>query len=528
VEALVVMLTRRELLTIFLGAATACRTREPIHALPPGEIVGASFMRGHRLREHPARIAPSRWESHDVAIVGAGAAGLAAAWRLAKRGVHDVVVFDLEPEIGGTARSGSSRVSAYPWGAHYITAPDPENALLIELLREMGVMEGNEVAEQYLTRDPEERLWYRGRWYEGLYLYAGASAEDLRQLREFDAEIARWAAWRDAKGRRAFAIPMALASDDIQVTALDVMSMETWMHARGFTSPRLRWLVDYACRDDYGSYMRDTSAWAGVFYFASRIEKPGEESRSTITWPEGNGALIAHMAKSARDIRRDWLVANLAPTDAGVDVVALRGDEAIGVHAKHVVFAAPQFLAPHVIGPWRDDPPAHVREFEYGSWMVANLMLRDRPAQGAGFPMAWDNVIYDSRSLGYVVATHQRGIEHGPTVLTYYYAMCDPEARKHLLSTTRDDWAAIALADLARPHPEIARLCERIDVMRWGHAMVRPRPQFVWSEARRRAAEPYRNIHFAGTDLSGVALFEEALWHGVRAGDEVGGGDLPS
>ena len=50
--------------------------------------------------------------------------------------------------------------------------------------------------------------------------------------------------------------------------------------------------------------------------------------------------------------------------------------------------------------------------------------------------------------------------------------------------------------------------------------MIRPRPGFVWSDARRRAAEPHGAIHFANTDLSGVALFEEALHHGVRAAEE--------
>jgi hypothetical protein len=28
-------------------------------------------------------------------------------------------------------------------------------------------------------------------------------------------------------------------------------------------------------------------------------------------------------------------------------------------------------------------------------------------------------------------------------------------------------------------------------------------------------------VHFANTDLSGVALFEEAFYHGLRAADEV-------
>ncbi|HYI13426.1 MAG TPA: FAD-dependent oxidoreductase [Thermoanaerobaculia bacterium] len=511
--ALALDLTRRELLTTFLGvpiAAAACRRRAP--RLPPGDLVGASHELGHRLRPNGPPPRPSRWESHDVVIAGGGIAGLAAAWRLGAAGVRDVVLFDLEPVLGGTSRSSAT----YPWGAHYIVAPSPENRVLTRLLGEMGVLEEGAVAEQFLCRDPAERLHYRGRWYEGLYLYAGATAEDLRQLRAFEAEMARWAAWRDGRGLAAFAIPMALASDDAEVTALDAMSMGEWLDSRGFISPRLRWLVEYGCRDDYGTLLGDTSAWAAIFYYASREQRP------VVTWPEGNGRIVSHLASSAR-ARTGWLVADIAPTENGADVIALRGDEAVGIHARRVIFAGPQFVAARVLAPWRDNPPPHIREFTYGSWLVANLSLRDRPVSH-GFPLAWDNVIYDSPSLGYVVSTHQRGIEHGPTVLTYYYPLCDTNvrtARERLLSAGRDQWAEIALADLSRAHQDIRSLTGRIDIMRWGHAMIRPTPRFVWSPARREAAKPYRSVHFANTDLSAVALCEEALDHGVRAAEEV-------
>jgi len=102
--------------------------------------------------------------------------------------------------------------------------------------------------------------------------------------------------------------------------------------------------------------------------------------------------------------------------------------------------------------------------------------------------------------------------------------MCDDdprEARARLLGMEWRDFADIALTELSRPHREIRSLVERLDVMRWGHAMISPRPNFLWSAARRNAARVYRNIHFAHTDLRGVALFEEAFYHGARAADEV-------
>ena len=44
------------------------------------------------------------------------------------------------------------------------------------------------VQSQLLVRDPEERIFFRGRWYEGLYLQAGASPDDLAQFARFQAE----------------------------------------------------------------------------------------------------------------------------------------------------------------------------------------------------------------------------------------------------------------------------------------------------------------------------------------------------
>jgi hypothetical protein len=155
--------------------------------------------------------------------------------------------------------------------------------------------------------------------------------------------------------------------------------------------------------------------------------------------------------------------------------------------------------------------------------MVANLHLRARPSE-KGVPLCWDNVLHDSPSLGYVVATHQAGLDFGPTILTYYYPLTGSNAnreRRRLLDLGWGEWAEVALADLERPHGDIRKLTERLDVMRWGHAMVRPRPGFVWGGARREAARPYRGVYFAHSDLSGMALFEEAFYHGVRAAEEV-------
>jgi hypothetical protein len=150
--------------------------------------------------------------------------------------------------------------------------------------------------------------------------------------------------------------------------------------------------------------------------------------------------------------------------------------------------------------------------------------LKDRPKArfARDFPLAWDNVLYESPSLGYVNATHQKGIDYGPTILTYYYPMChETDGRTKLFNYSWRELADVCLTDIARAHSDIYDLCERLDIMRWGHAMISPRPNFMWSGIREKAIQPWRNVHFAHTDLSGIALFEEAFYHGSRSAREV-------
>lgn len=526
-------LTRREILSAFLGAPfalTACRSSAV--RFPEGEIVGQNVELGHILREARSfEVAPENWEAAKVAIVGGGVAGLSAAWKLARHNFDDFVILELEKAAGGTARSGTGKPVGYPWGAHYLPVPFQENTELISLLDEMELTEGRGaegeviIREEFLNREPEERIFYKGRWYEGLYLHVGGSEEDKRQFAEFQKQIDRWVNWRDSSGKRAFVVPTANCSRDAEATAMDQISFGEWLRQNGFTSERLLWYCDYACRDDYGLKLDQTSAWAGLFYFCSRVRKAGDESQPFITFPEGNGRFVNHLLERVKDrIRSSHAVVAINPKDDGVDVISLAEGVVRAVRCERVIFASPMFTAPFVIRGFRENPPFAAGEFQHNAWFVANLFLKDRPRSrfSRDFPLSWDNVFYESPSLGYVNATHQKGIDYGPTVWTYYYPMCHEEnARTRLFDFDWRELADVCLTDIKRAHAEIHDLTERIDIMRWGHAMISPRPGFLWSGVRERAMRPFRNIHFAHTDLSGLALFEEAFYHGLRAADEV-------
>jgi hypothetical protein len=211
--------------------------------------------------------------------------------------------------------------------------------------------------------------------------------------------------------------------------------------------------------------------------------------------------------------------------DVLVEVFLTRENRSIRILAQELIWASPSFLIPYILREADQALVAALREFQYAPWLVANLSLRMFPQEHKGMAPAWDNVIYDSDSLGYVVATHQSLVTHpDATVLTYYYPLASSppaQARRALLARSWQDWVEWILRDLSHPHPDIRQWVSHIDIFRWGHAMIRPRIGFVWGEARQRVLAQQGRIHFAHSDLSAYSVFEEALYRGVLAADQV-------
>jgi glycine/D-amino acid oxidase-like deaminating enzyme len=470
-----------------------------------GSFVNDSFPIGHRLRDRAAFRQATKTETFPIAIVGGGMSGLCAAWRLRKRGFSDFVLLEMEKQPGGNSRWGENEVSAYPWAAHYVPVPD-KNALLVrELFQELGVLKDGVWEERYLCFTPQERLFLHGRWQEGIVPETAATSKDRGDISRFQQVIS------EMRATEKFTIPVR---DDVRDPALERITFAEWLKVSGFESEYLNWYADYACRDDYGARATATSAWAGLHYFAARPAETDDDG--PLTWPEGNGWIARK------------LIARVEPQiRAGSAVYAITREgrkwrvrtEELDYMVERVIFAAPTFLASYLI------EGAPVAEgFVYSPWLTANLTLDRMPAEGQS-ERAWDNVIYDSPALGYVVATHMsfRTVENR-SVWTYYWSLTDwtpSAARAVLLEKDWGYWRDTILDDLSRAHPDIRQCVARIDIMRMGHAMARPVPGFLSLPARRNLAAGWNGIAFANSDLSGLSLFEEAQARGVAAADRV-------
>jgi phytoene dehydrogenase-like protein len=491
-------LTRRTFFNAGLSAALVGLTAKAERRVDGG-FVHDAFPLGHRLRDHmPQFAAPARQIRIPVVIVGGGIAGLSAAWRFDKRGFRDFVLLEMEPQAGGNSRWGENEVSRFPWAAHYLPVPAKGESLVRELLEEFGVLRDGKWDERALCFAPQERLFVYGRWQEGLEPEIGATARDHAQYRQFEERI------QEFRASGQFTIPME--SGVRRGSPLDRMTVTQWLDQQRHDSALLRWYVDYACRDDYGASAGDTSAWAGIHYFASR--EP--EEKGPLTWPEGNGFLVRKLLdKLARYVRTAAPVYRISADRTRLHVFTEQAEYI----AEAVVFAAPTFLAPYLI-----EGVPKATGFEYSPWLTANLTLDRMPAQGGADP-AWDNVIHNSPTLGYVDARHMSlATREDRTVWTFYWALAEhtpAQARRLLLEKDWPYWREAILNDLGRAHPDIRSCVSRIDVMRFGHAMRRPSPGFLSTAA---PAGPAR-LFFANSDLSGFSIFEEAQYRGVQAAD---------
>ncbi len=541
-----------------LGAAAALpwagceRTDAPRY---DGTWLGATVERGHRLREarpaapaasHPGRAATGANAPRraDVIVLGAGIAGLAAARALTRSGITDVHVFDLEDAAGGNSRGHVMGGMACPLGAHYLPVPGEQAVEVAEWLDQIGLRRLHNGAavfdERLLCHAPQERLFMAGQWLDGLLppieaLPAEQRAQTKAQYLQFHGAV-------EAAGRaRAFSMPTARSRMTAATLALDQVTFSTWLDREGLTAPALRWYLDYCCRDDYGAGARFVSAWAGLHYFASRhgFQAPGvdgSEREGVLTWAQGNA----------------WLADRLAADLGGrihLGQTALRVDE--GRHdvqvefwnaatqasqtwtAGQVVLAVPLFVAARLLAAAPSALEAAVAVLHHAPWLVANVQLTAPLVDRGGAAPAWDNVMMDSPTLGYVDAMHQSTRPFaGPTVLTAYWALGGNSAlelrqqRARLLNEPWSAWAGAVVRELAHAHPDIHTRIARIDLMRYGHAMAIPAPGVRSHPALQALSGLNGRVQFAHSDLSGYSVFEEAFYQGHRAGAAVAGARL--
>jgi hypothetical protein len=253
-----------------------------------------------------------------------------------------------------------------------------------------------------------------------------------------------------------------------------------------------------------------------------------------LTWPEGLQAIVTKLCdrvgglQVGRAWRQPGTAIRITEGHGGVDVLCASWPNGVGkpprsflLRARRVICAAPLAVSARLLPlarwgfePLRDQP-------KLAAWLVANFHLQGRPPERTGAPLSWDNVIYGSAGLGYVVSTHQwiRQAVPAETVFTAYYALADrspAEARRWMLQASPRELMAHASADLEAAYgSRFWYHVKSVEITLRAHAMATPAPGFLENAGTAALREADGAIVFAHADLSGMSIFEEAAG-GVR------------
>lgn len=536
-------LSRRRFLTHAIGASMVGLTsygsfRQFVPALPTISIDSPGKKLGHAMRKasiNPPHNIPTVYT--NIAIIGSGVAALSAAWQLSRQGRDDYVLLE-GPEYNGNTRGEKQYDVPYPTGAHYLPLPSPESTHIQQLLTDLQLYKHGQYDEQSMLQVPNERLFYQQHWQDGLLPQQDQDSERFFQFVHHTSNL------RGTDSKRLFAIPLVSSSIDPYWRQLEKITFAEWLRQQGFTSTSLLWYLDYCCRDDYGQGINQVSAWAGLHYFCARGNEQSEHG-SILTWPDGLNELSRQMRQFCQlQPASKWPVSNLPPTrplalnasaisinehDHSVRILLLTSTgQFYWLEAAYAVCAMPLYIAAYVvknIQQYGFDPASHLPA--YAPWIVGNFLLRGLPPEIPTTPLSWDNVLYQGKGLGYVVATHQQ-IRQGPptyTSFTAYTALnhdTPANVRRWMLSASAEDIYALVATELETIYGvQLRRKVLEARLTLRGHAMAVPQPGYLSNQGLQALRTNSSRLQFAHSDLSGFSIFEEACYWGKQAAEHI-------
>ncbi|MBK7429637.1 MAG: NAD(P)-binding protein [Bacteroidetes bacterium] len=508
----------------------ACRFFSPNYTFPV-TIVGANSKTGHLLRENKFP-APVKTIIENTIIVGGGISGLSAARWLKKNNFHDFKLFELDTKTGGNSKSGENRISKYPFAAHYLPIPNENFPELIEFLHEHKIITGFDFSglplydEYFICFEPQERFFYRGIWHDGLPPKSGLNESEVLEINRFSEITENYKNKIGKDNKPAFTIPLELSSTDEEFLSLDKITIAEYLRNNEFKSDFLGWYLNYCCKDDFGSTIENTSAWAAIHYFASRNGKAANAlSSDVLVWPEGNQFLAAKLEKEiSNHLKTEYLTYRVERygNQWNCFVYDVKNKESIKYVCQNIILASPQFVNKKILA---FDTGIDFNTLNYYPWLVANISIKNKKSLNGAEDLCWDNVLYSSKSLGYVNACHQSiDSSKSETVITYYYnfSESDPKTERESIYSKDDNyWKEFIVNDLKKAHPKIEESITEIEINILGHGMISPSKNFRSEPSRKILEAGFDNLYFAHSDVSGISIFEQAFYRGIAAAKQL-------
>jgi len=444
---------------------------------------------------------PTRLRRHEVLVIGAGIAGLTAAWDLRDR---DVLVLESSERVGGRILSESRGTDWLNFGAHVFSGPGSETDRLVQEtgVRSIvvpGTLTGLAVRGRLLTSGRVETLPFR--LPLTLRERAGLITSGIR-LRRFVAAYDRAVKPRsgeDASAQRA--------------RTLAFMNDRTFADFLGQVPP----IVDdmfHATVARSSAEPAQLAAGHGIGYFHLVWRKGEGLSRGIVG---GSSRLTEALAAGLSErVVTGAHVTSVAPSPDAVTTTFEVGGQTQQVDAEHVIVATPAYVTHKIVRDLPESLDAALRAIPYGPYVVVSFLTNEagtRPWDGAyaiGTPGNAFNMIFNIGNVARAAET--QGVRRpGGSLMVY-----SGGASLALPMLELEDGAIISryIDGLERILPTVRTDIQEAVVQRWEKAIPYPAPGRASLQPALETRLP--RVHLAG-DYLGTWYTETAIQTGASA-----------
>ena len=457
---------------------------------------------------------PGPQEKVDLAIVGGGLAGLAAAWQLRR---HRPLILEHEPRFGGNARGEAWQGIDFAIGAAYFLKPDagtPLDAWFREL-------ELAKICREHSTGDP---VVWQGKRYPDFW----NGATDPARRGQFQL-VARHL--RDVlHGRNGWFYPDIPVVDSAQRQRVDQLDRTTLIDhlekiSGGRLHPHLEAAIEHFCWSSFGASARELSAASGLNFLAAELG-------TLLVCPGGNAAVAEVLLnRLAATVPLDRLRTGATVLDVRVrdDGVQVTYSDAAGklrtLLARAAILACPKFVVSRILHGIEDERIAAIRRLRYNAYLVANVLLK-----GAVKDDFYDLFLLGDGKVGRdireaadrqkvtdaVLATYARP-QSERAALTLYRALPYAGGRSQLLPEAslrryRNEFEEQIMREIL---PLVGRSpADVVDirVARWGHPLPVAAAGLIADRVPEQLRQPFRRrVFFIGQDNWALPAFETAV-----------------
>jgi oxygen-dependent protoporphyrinogen oxidase len=445
-----------------------------------------------QLRDGAAAAEPKIWKKHDVVVVGAGLAGLSAAFKLRHM---DLQVLELASEVGGNARSARYKSWDFNIGSAYIVGIEDE---LGKLWAEMGM-------KPPPIKHPLDRWYHRGRWIPDPWKDESIASISDPAFRK--AVIGAKRAFLEVSKSKDFP-ENPYTNSTANALKLDRITFAEWL--KPYAHPDLMAFIDAYGYGAMGAPASVVSAYGGINFYIDVIEE------RAYGYTDGNShvaklAASKVLAAGADRIRTGCMVRRIVPVSNDLArVYFTHKGESLGVEAKRVVLAVPYFVAARLIDGLSASQKYALGCQRYGSYVVASLCF-DKVVPGAF--AGYDNwtpslkVFEDYLPIGWPDPEAEKKREADGQIIGLFAGQHSPLlARWRMITQRPESFARPMVEAFEKLFPGSKRHLRQVHMTRWGHCFIINRPGMFtrWLPSIRKQIGPIFLAHADGQGLPAI------------------------